>query len=182
VRSTVRYPPGVVVRIREATLADAGSTATVHVRSWQAAYRGQLPDDYLDGLSVDERLSQHRLTLEHPRPDWRVWVADEERSVVGFAITGPSEDADADPRTAELYAIYLDPGVYGTGVGRQLFTHAIEDLRERGFKAATLWVLESNARARRFYELAGWKLDGTTTTERIDCLNYPTVRYRSDLG
>jgi ribosomal protein S18 acetylase RimI-like enzyme len=172
----------VVVRIREAILADAEAIATVHVRSWQAVYRGQLPDEYLDGLSVDERLPQHRWALEHPRPDWRVWVADEERSVVGFAVTGPSEDADAGPGTAELYAIYLDPGVYGTGVGRRLFTHAIEDLRERGFGAATLWVLESNDRARRFYDQAGWKLEGATTTERIDCLNYPTVRYRSDLA
>jgi len=42
-------------------------------------------------------------------------------------------------------------------------------------------VLESNDRARRFYEMAGWKLDGAATTERIDCLNYPTVRYRSGL-
>jgi ribosomal protein S18 acetylase RimI-like enzyme len=172
----------VVVRIREAIPADAEAIATVHVRSWQAAYRGQLPDEYLDGLTVDERLSQHRWALEHPRPDWRVWVADEARSIVGFAVTGPSEDADADAGTAEVYAIYLDPGAYRTGVGRQLFTHAIEDLRERGFGAATLWVLESNDQARRFYDLAGWKLDGATTTERIDCLNYPTVRYRVDLG
>jgi len=172
----------VVVRIREAIPAAAEAIATVHVRSWQAAYRGQLPDESLNALTVDERLSQHRWALEHPRPDWRVWVADEARSIVGFAVTGPSEDADADAGTAEIYAIYLDPRAYGTGVGRQLFTHAIEDLRERGFGAATLWVLESNDQARRFYDLAGWKLDGATTSERNDCLNYPTVRYRVDLG
>jgi len=52
----------------------------------------------------------------------------------------------------------------------------------RSFRTVTLWVLETNEQARRFYELAGWKLDGATTTERIDCLNYPTVRYRVDLA
>ena len=111
-----------------------------------------------------------------------MWVAEEGRRVLGFAVTGPSEDADADPGTAELYAIYLEPGSFGTGVGRRLFAHAVGDVRERGFRTATLWVLESNGQARRFYEVAGWKLDGATTTERIDCLNYPTVRYRTDLG
>lgn len=44
------------------------------------------------------------------------------------------------------------------------------------FRTAVLWVLESNERARRFYEVAGWKRDGAVSTERIDCLNYPTVR------
>jgi ribosomal protein S18 acetylase RimI-like enzyme len=171
----------VAVRIREAILADAEAIATVHVQSWQAAYRGQLPDEYLDGLTVGDRLSQHQWALEHPRHDWRVWVTDEGKRVSGFAVTGPSEDADADPGTAELYAIYLEPGSYGIGVGRRLFAHAVGDLRDRGFATATLWVLESNDRARRFYEVAGWKLDGATTTERIDCLNYPTVRYRTDL-
>jgi ribosomal protein S18 acetylase RimI-like enzyme len=58
----------------------------------------------------------------------------------------------------------------------------VEDLRGRGFRTATLWVLESNDRTRRFYEKAGWKPDGATTTERIDCLNYPTVRYRLELA
>lgn len=170
------------MRIRESIPADAEAIATVHVRSWQVAYRGQLPVEYLDGLTVEDRLSQHQWALEHPRQDWRVWVAEEGRRVLGFAVTGPSEDADADPGTAELYAIYLEPEAYGTGVGRRLFAHAIGDLRERGYETATLWVLESNGRARRFYEVAGWRLDGATTTERIDCLNYPTVRYRADLG
>ena len=52
--------------MREAILADAEAIATVHVRSWQAAYRGQLPDEYLDGLTVEDRLSQHQWALEHP--------------------------------------------------------------------------------------------------------------------
>lgn len=169
------------LRIREAGPKDAEAIAGVHVRAWQAAYRGQLTDDYLDGLTVDERLEQHRRTLEEPRPDWRTWVAEDEGAVLGFAVTGPSEDADADERTGELYAIYLEPDRLGTGLGRGLFEHAIEDLRSRGFHTATLWVLETNELARRFYEVAGWKPDGTVTNERVDCEMRPTVRYRADL-
>lgn len=169
------------MRIREAEPKDAEAIAEVHVRSWQAAYRGQLTDEYLDGLSVGERLEQHRRSLEEPRAEWRTWVADEEGRVTAFAVTGPSEDADAEPSTGEVYAIYLEPDRVGTGLGRELFEHAIADLRERGFSVVTLWVLETNERARRFYEVAGWRADGTQTNERVDCEMRPTVRYRVEL-
>ncbi len=168
-------------RIREAVPKDAEAIANVHVRAWQDAYRGQLTDEYLDALTVEDRLEQHRRTLEQPRPDWRTWVADEGGRIVGFAVTGSSEDADADARTAEVYAIYLEPDRVGTGLGRRLFEHALSDVRDRGFAVATLWVLETNERARRFYELAGWKPDGTTSSERVDCEMRPTVRYRTEL-
>jgi len=167
--------------IREAVPADARSIAEIHVRSWQASYRGQLTDDYLDGLSVEERLEQNRRSLEEPPAGWRTWVAQEGKDVVGFAVTGPSQDADATERTGEVYAIYLEPDRVGTGAGRELFEHAVGDLRGRGFEAATLWVLETNERARRFYEVAGWRADGTVTSERVDCEMRPTMRYRIDL-
>jgi ribosomal protein S18 acetylase RimI-like enzyme len=170
------------MRIREADPKDAKAIAEVHVRSWQAAYRGQLTDEYLDGLSVEERIEQHRRSLEQPRAEWRTWIADDGGRVAGFAVTGPSEDADAEPSTAELYAIYLEPDRVGTGLGRNLLEHAVADLRDRGFRAATLWVLETNERARRFYEMAGWRADGTETSERVDCEMRPTVRYRVDLS
>ncbi len=170
------------MRIREAVPKDARAIAEVHVASWQHTYRGQLTDDFLDGLTVDDRLEQHRRSLEEPRAEWRTWVVDDTGVLAGFAVTGPSEDADAEPTTAEVYAIYLDPDRVGTGVGRRLFEHAFADLRDRGFQAATLWVLETNDLARRFYEAAGWSLDGTVTSERVDCEMRPTVRYRADLS
>jgi ribosomal protein S18 acetylase RimI-like enzyme len=168
--------------IREATPADARSVAEIHVRAWRAAYRGQLPDDYLDGLSVEDRLAQHEWSLRHPRQTWRMWISQDGARVAGFAVTGPSEDADADDRTGEVYAIYLEPDSVGIGLGRELFGHAVADLRARGFATATLWVLETNKRACRFYELAGWQPDGASASERIDCHMMPTVRYRTSLG
>jgi GNAT superfamily N-acetyltransferase len=170
------------MRIREAGLADARSIADIHVRAWRDAYRGRLPDAYLDALSVEDRLAQHEWTLRNPRETWRTWVVVEDGSVGGFAVTGPAEDADADERTGEVYAIYLEPARVGSGLGRALFAHAVDDLRERGYRTATLWVLESNERARRFYEVAGWKTDGTTASERFDEALVPTVRYRVELA
>lgn len=168
-------------RIREARPQDAGVLGRIHVRAWQAAYRGQLSDEYLDGLSVEDRTEQWHASLASKRAGWRTWVIEEGGEVAGWATTGPSDDADADDRTAEVYAIYLEPERIGTGVGRALFAHAVEDLRVRGFRTATLWVLKTNAPARRFYEIAGWYADGATTAERVDCEMRPTLRYRVDL-
>ena len=44
-----------MVALRDATPDDAHAIATVHVASWQVAYRGFMPDAVLDGLSVDDR-------------------------------------------------------------------------------------------------------------------------------
>ncbi len=170
------------LRIREATPADAPAIASVHVRSWRAAYRGQIPDETLDRMSVEDREATWREWLRDPRPEQRAWVAEDGGRVVGFSSTAPTEDADAAPGAAEVYTIYLEPEAFGQGIGRALFAQAVDDLRDRGFRAATLWVLETNERARRFYEAAGWRPDGAVTTERIDCSNLPTVRYRVDLA
>jgi hypothetical protein len=41
--------------VRPATLADVTEIAMIHVRSWQAAYRVLMPQDYLDGLDPAAR-------------------------------------------------------------------------------------------------------------------------------
>jgi ribosomal protein S18 acetylase RimI-like enzyme len=169
------------VRIREATPQDAEAIAGIHVRAWQTAYRGQLSDDFLDGLRVEDRLDMHRAALDAPPAEYRMWLAESVERPIGFAVTGKSQDADAEDRTAEFFAIYLEPEQLGTGVGRALFEHAVDDLRERGYRTATLWVLETNERARRFYEIAGWEHDGTVTSEHVDCEMRPTMRYRVEL-
>ena len=169
------------ISVREAASKDAEPIASIHVRAWQAAYRGQLDAGYLDALTPGDRLPNTRSMLEDAPEDLRVWVAEDEGAIVGFAVTGASQDADAERSTAELYAIYLEPERVGTGVGRALSDHAVADLRERGFREITLWVLETNERARRFYEVAGWKHDGTTATEIVDVEVRPTVRYRATL-
>jgi ribosomal protein S18 acetylase RimI-like enzyme len=169
----------VPVKIRPATIDDAPAIAEVHVRSWQWAYRGQIPDDYLDRMSdtLDRRIEARRAELANLPLDDRWWVAEQAGQIVGFAITQPSRDDDVPPLTGEVALIYLLPEAAGKGVGRALFARAVEDLRERGYRRATLWVLESNARARRFYEAAGFAPDGARKTEERPGALLHEVRY-----
>jgi GNAT superfamily N-acetyltransferase len=141
-----------------------------------------LPDDYLDRLSVDEREKTHRGHLEEPSSEWGTLVADDGGRVVGFSTYGPSRDDDAPSATGEVPAIYLAPDVIGTGVGRELLAETIVALRAAGFTRASLWVLEANVRARRFYEKAGWEWDGSVSQHDFDCANRPVVRYVTDLS
>jgi RimJ/RimL family protein N-acetyltransferase len=167
------------LRIRRATPGDARSVAEVHVGSWHAAYRGMLPDAYLDRLSVDDREAMWREAFADPAQGG--FVAEHGGRVRGFASLCESRDADAAAGTGEVGAIYVEPSAFGTGIGRELLRAATDALRERGYRRATLWVLEANERARRFYEKAGWTWDGTVDRHDFDCANEPVVRYAIDL-
>jgi GNAT superfamily N-acetyltransferase len=167
--------------IRAARPEDARPVAEVHVASWRHAYRGLLPEDSLERLSIDDREATWLGVFADPDPRSGAFVAEVEGRIVGFASFGPSRDEDAPDRTGEVPAIYLDPAVLGTGVGRELFEAATMALRDAGFARANLWVLEANTPARRFYEKAGWACDGAVSTHMFDCANEPVVRYAVDL-
>jgi GNAT superfamily N-acetyltransferase len=169
------------VLVRAARPEDARSVAEVHVASWRHAYRGLLPEDHLERLSVDDREAMWLGSFADPDPKSGAVVADVDGRIAGFASFGPSRDEDVPERTGEVPAIYVDPSVLGTGVGRELFQAATLALRDAGFARATLWVLEANAPARRFYEMAGWRWDGSVGTHMFDCANEPVVRYAVDL-
>jgi GNAT superfamily N-acetyltransferase len=173
---------GIVVRA--ASIGDAAAIADLHVRSWRMAYRGIVPDAILDGLSIDARRDFWAraigLTLTEPSSDARIWVIGETDLVRGFAATGPSRDYDAEPGTGEVNAIYLAPEAWGRGLGTRLLDHAAADLRARGFTPLILWVIEANLRGRRFYERAGWLVDGARQPIDFDGVPVDEIRYRRD--
>lgn len=58
-------------------------------------------------------------------------------------------------------------------------TDAILHLGRKGYSSVSLWVLEENQRARRFYEKAGFDLDGASKSIEIDESELREFRYRS---
>lgn len=92
--------------------------------------------------------------------------------VVGFARAIPLEN-----ETAEITTIFVEPDHWGQGIGRQLLELVIHRLRAQGFSAITLWVLELNQRARRFYEAAGFYAAGDTKTSDSEGIMLEEVRY-----
>ncbi|TVY99672.1 GNAT family N-acetyltransferase [Trebonia kvetii] len=170
--------------VRPARVEDAGQIALVHVRSWQGAYRGLIPQAFLDGLDVAQRTrTWERALAETDNPRAGVLVADDGGSVVGFVGYFPSRDPDADPDLiGEIGAIYVLPGAWGGGSGRRLMEAALGRLAGAGFTQVTLWVLDSNDRARRFYEAGGWSADGAAKQDDSRGFPLSEVRYRRSLS
>jgi len=72
----------------------------------------------------------------------------------------PLTPAGSDGLVAELYALYVHPAWWSTGTGRALMDHVLARVCMAGYACITLWVLEANARARCFYQRAGFAPDG----------------------
>jgi GNAT superfamily N-acetyltransferase len=154
----------VVLDIRPASAADAAKIRQVRRETWIAAYTG-----IIDRAAID------RATAEPP-PDVRTLVAvgGDDPAVIGFASFGPeravvSASCPAVPQASgltslpgELYALYVAPAWWSTGTGRALMGSVLTALTEAGYPRVVLWVLADNARARRFYERAGFAPDGAT--------------------
>lgn len=175
------------VSVRPARPDDAFAIAVVQVRSWQAAHRGQFPDAFLDGLSVETRAAGWADSLTGRRTGNRTLVAAAGGEVAGFAHAGPTYEGEVEPppptssATGQVHALYVDPAWWGRGVGRALMAAAVAGLQTDGFSQAVLWVLDANTQGRRFYEAVGWAQDSVRKTEWIGGVATPLMRYRLTL-
>jgi len=167
------------VLCRPATPADVPAIAAVRIRSWQAAYRGSVPQDYLDALDVDAEI-----TRRQDRPLDGQHVAEAEGTVVGWLYVGPYRADEGEqvpgPSCGEVGAIYALPEFWGRGVGRRLLAYGLGELRRLGLSPVLLWVLVANERARRLYERAGFHADGPVVGFEVGGATLPEMRYRYD--
>src|SRR5580704_12714388 len=146
------------VLTRCAKAGDALAIAVVHVGAWKAAYRGIVPDEFLDSLSLEQRSAAwRRILLADPPED--VCVAQARDTIVGWISAAASRDLDAVPLTGEIWAVYVAPAYWRNGVGRLLCQGAERRLVKQGFNEVTLWVLKDNRSAQDFYRSMGFIAD-----------------------
>ncbi|MGW7407816.1 N-acetyltransferase family protein [Streptomyces sp. NPDC054833] len=167
--------------IRVMTLADCDRVSEIRIRGWQSAYQGLIPQAYLDGLSVAEDAERRRARFSRHTGDGVVnLVAERGGEVVGWAAYGPYRDGERRTGDGELYAIYVDSAHLGSGVGRALLESSVRRCAPVHARMY-LWVLKENKRARRFYERAGFRADGTEEPFDADGVAVPEVRYGMEL-
>jgi GNAT superfamily N-acetyltransferase len=147
-RFTVEMP------FREAHPADCDAIAALHTASWRSAYRGILPDAFLDGPIETERAQLWRERLTTPlNPRQYVLLAEEGTALRGFVCVL----LDEEPAFGGcLDNLHVQPDLRGQGLGRQLFAAAARWVAatEPGW-ALHLWVFAANASACRFYDRLG---------------------------
>lgn len=140
--------------IRKAAVEDAAAIATVHVASWKETYRGIMPDEVLNTLSIERRTRQWVNSLVDETSAYhRAFVAEMDGQVVGFASYGAPQMA-ASGFDGELFAIYILKSAHKQGVGRMLVGEVVKGMRSLGWKSMMVWVLKDNP-ARGFYERLG---------------------------
>lgn len=144
----------------------------VRLDTWRAAYRGLVPDAFLDDLAVTAELTAARTAMAQD-PDRALHVAVVSGAVVGIAAAGPPRDDDLDPSgVTELGALYVLPDHWGRGIGRALLEAVLARLpRPR----QVLWVLEDNERSRAFYASCGFVPDGH---RKVEDLGAPVAEVR----
>ncbi|MEU3350803.1 GNAT family N-acetyltransferase [Streptomyces sp. NPDC037389] len=172
-----------MVTIRTMTVADTDAVAEIRVSGWRTAYAGIVPRAYLDAMDPVANAAAHRERPTSGSEPAVNAVAETAGAVVGWVCFGYCRDAGQPPGSGELYALYIRPGLIGTGIGRALWTAALAGLRELAGREGTrmvLWVAKDNARARRFYERAGCRPDGAERSDDYAGTAVPEVRYVLD--
>jgi len=143
--------------LRPATLKEAALIADMHARSWATAYRGILPDTYLDHELAGDRAahwSTRFAELAHGAGE--VFIAYIEERPAGFVcVIAPDETGSV--LVDNLHAM---PEAKGTGLGTAMLDTAAKWAADRGAKNMHLYVLEPNVAAIGFYESRGWRLAG----------------------
>ena len=156
--------------IRAAVPDDAGAISAVRLASWRAAYGPLLPTGTLDDVAGVAWAARLRDRLANGQAI--MLVAEDAGTVQAFSWFGPCRDDDL-PEADQIYALYADPTQWSRGLGRALMAATLPRLR----RPVALWVLEANARARRFYEIAGFRADGSVKDADLYGATRPEVRY-----
>ena len=157
------------VLVRAAGPEDAEGFVTAHEAAWDAAM-GEIVGRRLEELApFAQRVDHARASLEQTSEAAGAWVAERSGEIVGIAVA-----VRATPKSVELRDLYVLPSAWGTGVAPPLLDAALDGVRGDATDAY-LWVVEANARARRFYEREGWSTEGES---RQSPLGPTELRYR----
>jgi 3-deoxy-manno-octulosonate cytidylyltransferase (CMP-KDO synthetase) len=144
------------IDIRQVTREDLERVAAVHVESWQRSFAGIAPDDFLNSMSVEKRLSVYSerrgeenyamLVVEHPKV-----------GIVGFADFGtPKLPGNFD---AQIFSFYFLPEFQRKGFGERLFRRCVSRLTRDGVRSLCLDSLEISP-YRSFYDNMGGRVVG----------------------
>lgn len=168
---------------RLATVDDAEAIAALHLASWRSAYSDFVAPEVLAALEPNAHAVEwrRRVTL----PDVRIDLEEGPEGLLAFCAHGPSGDPDAaaaPKATWEIKNLHVRPDLRRTGSGGRLFDLTLQHVRSIGTRVVTLWVVEGNHSARRFYEKKGMVPDGARTTHTLGVDGtMPVVRYRLTL-
>lgn len=149
---------------------DRLAVSSIYEEGWKYAYRGIVPQDYLDSI---------------PKGQWAPYldkegvyslVMIEDGRLIGTSSFSKSRwETYSD--WGEMISIYLLPQYMGKGYGRLLLNAVVAELQKLGFQDIFLWVLAENINARKFYEKCGFRSAGHYMDHEIGGKNLREISY-----
>ncbi len=166
--------------VRRATAHDGAAIAAIKWRCFGTAYRGLLPDDFLDNREVVPPASYWTgRAMVPPSRRHGLFVWGRPGVVHGYVDVGPVEPED---RTiGEVFELYVDPSRHRLGGGARLLDAGLDHLVAAGFDRVELSVLDSNESARAFYRSRGWTDTGRVTTVDLGVVAFDERRLQRSL-
>src|SRR5688572_20271823 len=143
--------------IRQAQVADAIRIAALHIASWQAAYRNELPASFLALLDPAQKTADWAARIASRKIN--VLLIENADGLLGFCAHGWTEEHDAAPSSWEIANLHVRPDLRRAGVGSRLFDAALAAAVSAEARHLMLWVVETNQPARQFYEQKGMQLE-----------------------
>lgn len=165
--------------VRPAILDDAEGIAKVHVKGWQEAYVGLLPQQVLDRQSVPARLRTWSGLLQEPVGSrWTFVAIDPAAGIVGF-VGGMRAKPTMYGPAFKIPVLYVLQSHLRRGLGRKLMHALGQAMAQRGAGEVALWSLASNKSARIFYERIGGRLVSVLTERDHGRVALAGYRWRS---
>lgn len=152
--------------VRPARPEDAERVARVQLSTWRTAWATLLPPAALEVPEVTAAALWLGAVERPPTPRHRLLVALEGDQLVGFAASGPDDDADSGAGdvgaapTVELQTLLVEPRWGRRGHASRLLAACVEHWRADGATLARCWAFERDPATRSFLTGAGWELDG----------------------
>jgi len=153
------------IQITSVAYEDLADVAALHVRSWKETYTGLMPQSYLDGMDVKDRLRKWQAGYDAVESGTQaLFLAKLSGKAVGFASIGPAREHDREG-LAEIYAVYVLKHHWHQGIGYGLFREASGWFKSKGFTQAYVWVLDTNRNAIQSYRKWGGRLNSSRFKE-----------------
>ena len=148
------------MEIISATAEMADDIAEIGFASWNAAYAGIVPGEFLVSYTPGKRAAALRRALVTRTEEYEYYLFRNCGAAVGYAIIGPPQGDEAPKYAGEIHAVYFVQDSWGKGLAGEAMSFCIERLKLLGYESVVLWVLEDNMRARSFYQKHGFSDDG----------------------
>lgn len=144
------------IRIEKAGLADISALRQIGMQTFYESFAAENTEEDMQQY-LEESFTDERMMAELSNPEAFFYLALSGNSVIGYLKLNTGA-AQTEPITdgLEIERIYVLTSFHGTGVGQQLYEHALSIAVEKNASCLWLGVWEHNRKAIRFYEKNGF--------------------------